>query len=76
MFEVFVARLNIDYPELEDLTYFNLHIMVDKDHGETLIVIGEELDKLPGNRIEIQRGVDETIQIIGEFWDMIYDIDV
>lgn len=58
--------------ERRDYVFFELHCEVDEDHHEALLRIARDFAEVPGNRIDLRKGMLKALGLRTRFWDWMY----
>ncbi len=59
--------------ERRDYVFFELHCEVDDDHHEALLRIAHDFAEIPGNRIDLRKGMLKALGFRTRFWDWMHD---
>jgi CRP-like cAMP-binding protein len=59
--------------ERRDYVFFELHCEVDEDHHEALLRIAHDFAEVPGNRIDLRKGMLKALGFRARFWDWMHD---
>lgn len=59
--------------ERRDYVFFELHCEVDEDHHEALLNIARDFSEVPGNCIDLRKGMLKALGFRARFWDWMHD---
>ena len=59
--------------ERRDYVFFELHCEVDDDHHEALLRIAHDFAEIPGNRIDLRKGMLKALGFRARFWDWMHE---